>query len=343
MRLAAISAAVFSFAFGFAATDACAQANGIVRNVHIEMTAAGTDAAPTLAPQPTPITATPAITSASSAPVQRASSNLALSPDEEVLSSGQKSIATSALTQSRATLSSPGHFPTPPTPSHVEITGNDPAILHVRHGVTANFDVSANEPNMVATPFQKPKVVVNVQNNEDPSGSRVWGSDVFFTPKKETTVFIKDAAVPNSAVVTLHLIPQTISGRSVTLVLDGAIPSNRPDSGDSSDTPSSYVEGITETMKKAVLNQIPDGYTEAPLDAPMAISGPVQATPVGRYAGSESDIYHYRLVDTGTQPITLSEEAFASDQVRAVTIFPNLSIQPGQATDVYIMFAKQGM
>lgn len=165
---------------------------------------------------------------------------------------------------------------------------------------------------------------------------------MFSSPKEETTVFVKDAAVANSPVVSLHLLPAKIAGRSVTLVLDGAIPerSNIPQSAGED---SSYVGGITAAMKQAVLGQIPDGYTQAPLDAPMAISGPIKASPVGRYAGSDADIYRYRLTNAGTESVTLSEEAFGSEHVLAVTIFPNLAVRPGETTDVFIMFAKQVM
>jgi conjugal transfer pilus assembly protein TraK len=360
--------------FAAVAGPAAAQDDGVVRNVHIQMDPASVAAPPSATG--TPISSAPgqppvltradisrlitslksgqndgAVATAPVAPIIDASSQRAtaatrsdpisqgLGPNETVVHTVMQQLVSAG---DRTVLGNRGHFPAPPSAAVAQMPAENPAVLHVRHGVTADFEVSGAQPNMVATPFMKPKVVNKRVNGEDPSGSRVWGSDIFFSPKEETTVFIKDAGLPNSPVVALHLLPRKISGRSVTLVLDGAIPQGRGDP-QSAGEESGYVEGITATMKQAVLGQVPDGYTEALLDAPMAISGPIKATPIGRYAGTDADIYRYRLLNTGTEPITLSEEAFGSDHVLAVTIFPNLAVRPGETTDVLIMFAKQVM
>ena len=149
-----------------------------------------------------------------------------LGPNETVVHTVMQQLVSAG---DRTVLGNRGHFPAPPSAAVAQMPAENPAVLHVRHGVTADFEVSGAQPNMVATPFMKPKVVNKRVNGEDPSGSRVWGSDIFFSPKEETTVFIKDAGLPNSPVVALHLLPRKISGRSVTLVLDGAIPQGRGD------------------------------------------------------------------------------------------------------------------
>ncbi|CAB3731978.1 hypothetical protein LMG22037_05660 [Paraburkholderia phenoliruptrix] len=366
--------APFILAIAAVAGPAAAQDDGVVRNVHIQMDPAGVAPPPpatgipiSSAPVQPPVltradisrlitslksgqndgaaAAVPVVPSTDVSP-QRATASIpsapisqGLGPNETVVRTVMQQLVSAG---DRTVLGNRGHFPAPPTPAVAQMPAENPAVLHVRHGVTADFEVSAAQPNMVATPFMKPKVVNKRVNGEDLSGSRVWGSDIFFSPKEETTVFIKDSGLPNSPVVSLHLLPRKIAGRSVTLVLDGAIPQGRGDPHSSGEE-SGYVEGITATMKQAVLGQVPDGYTEALLDAPMAISGPIKATPIGRYAGTDADIYRYRLLNTGTEPITLSEEAFGSDHVLAVTIFPNLAVRPGETTDVLIMFAKQVM
>lgn len=365
---AARAMTAFVIALGATPMTAFAQDSGVVRNVHIEMDpAAGTASDPAAQP----VAAAPAIQplQTTTAPIDQAQPPMltrgdisrlvsalksgrttdsptdGLSPGEEIVQGAQRTIPMArpvdALPQSPRPVPQ-GHFPAPPDPMVDQMPSDNPAVLHVRHGVTADFQVSSSQPNMVVTPFSKPKVIDKKVGGEDPSGSRVLGTDVFFSPKEETTVFIKDAAVANSPVVSLHLLPAKIAGRSVTLVLDGAIPVTGSDP-QSAGEDSGYVGGVTFTMKQAVLGQVPDGYTEAPLDAPMAISGPIKASPVGRYAGSDADIYRYHLTNTGTEPVTLSEEAFGSEHVLAVTIFPSLAVRPGESTDVFIMFAKQVM
>lgn len=369
-QLVPVARAIALLTIALAATPATvfAQDSGVVQNVHIEMDppagttpeAAAQPAAAPAAMQPRQATVAPDNQTSppilTRADISRLVNSLktgqtgdapteGLGPGEEVVRSPAPAapmVPTVDLPPQPQRVAPHGHFPAPPNPTVDQMPGQDPAVLHVRHGVTADFQVSSTQPNMVVTPFTTPKVIAKKVGGEDPSGSRVLGTDVFFSPKEETTVFVKDAAVANSPVVSLHLLPAKIAGRSVTLVLDGAIPegSNIPQSAGED---SGYVGGITAAMKQAVLGQIPDGYTEAPLDAPMAISGPIKASPVGRYAGSDADIYRYHLTNAGTESVTLSEEAFGSEHVLAVTIFPNLAVRPGETTDVFIMFAKQVM
>ena len=44
----------------------------------------------------------------------------------------------------------------------------------------------------------------------------------------------------------------------------------------------------------------------------------------------------------GNQQQTLTEEFFGDKDVAAVTIYPNLSLQPNQSTDVLIMTKRGG-
>ncbi|NEX63394.1 TraK domain-containing protein [Noviherbaspirillum galbum] len=231
-----------------------------------------------------------------------------------------------------------GRFPSPPKPSTPkELTTAAPEVIAVRHGVTARIEVSDSAPNLISTPFRKPRVV----DIDKIAQARPLGSDVFVLPSRETTIFIKDTAQANSPTIGLHLVPQRRPGRAINLVMDGGIPADRRETTDWGTKPSDYIDGIRSTMKSAVMGEVPSGFTEGPLSAPMAVSGAIAATPVKRYAGSDADIYRYRLVNKGTAMVTLTEEAFASDRVKAVTIYPNLAIDAGQSTEVFIMFAKE--
>jgi conjugal transfer pilus assembly protein TraK len=233
-----------------------------------------------------------------------------------------------------------GRFPAPAKPAPgKELAASAPEIITVRHGITSRVEVSENQPNLISTPFRKPRII----DNDKIAQARPLGADVFVMPSRETTIFIKDSAQANSPVVGIHLVPQRRPGRAINLVMDGSIPADRRETTDWGIKPSDYVDGLRATMKSAATNDVPLGYTTGPLSAPMAVSGTIAATPVARYAGSDSDIYRYRLTNNGQTTITLTEEAFASDRVKAVTIFPNLAIGPGQSTEVFIMFAKEDL
>ena len=236
--------------------------------------------------------------------------------------------------------SPPATFPSPPkSPAATELLAVSPDIIKVRHGITARVEVSDRDPSLISTPFRKPKIV----DNDRIAQAKLMGGDIFVLPSRETTIFIKDGAQTNSAVIGLHLVPTRKEARSVTLIMDGAIPAERRDNTDWANKPNDYIDSLRITMKQVVMGEVPNGYTEGPLAAPMAVSGKIGAVPVRRYAGSETDIYEYQLTNNGSITVTLSEEAFASQTVRAVELYPNIAVAPGQSTNVYIMFSKESI
>jgi conjugal transfer pilus assembly protein TraK len=234
-----------------------------------------------------------------------------------------------------------GNFPPPASGVGRPVMGkaSPPSIVTVAHGSTTTIEVSDSEPNLISTPFLKPKVV----DRDRAAQATLLGSDVFVTPGRPTTIFIKDGAQRNSPVIGLHLIPVRAPAHAVSLVLDGGIPAERRDTADWANKPNDYVDNIRASLKQAVMGEVPIGYTEAPLTAPMAVSGSVYAEPVKRYAGTDADIYRYRLTNKGAAAVTLSEEAFGSERVLAVTLYPKIALGAGDSTEVFIMFAKEGM
>jgi len=248
---------------------------------------------------------------------------------------------TYSASERKLTLSQPGIFPTPlPAPSANHMEADPPQIVHVRHDTITTIEVADDAPSLLSTPFRKPYVI----DNDKIAQARPMGSDVFVLPSRNTTIFLKDKSQANSPTFGVELL--RVHGkkvRPVSFVLDGALPADRRDTNDWSKKPNDYVNGIQMTMKQIAMNEVPIGYTIGPLTAPMAVSGGLTASPDKRYAGSDDDVYCYKLLNKGQTIVTLSEEAFASDRAKAVTIYPNLALEPGQNTSVCVMFTKEDL
>ncbi|WP_175762014.1 TraK domain-containing protein [Burkholderia anthina] len=237
--------------------------------------------------------------------------------------------------------------PIPPTPLDAPLPalgfapGSDrpvkPTVVRCRPGVNAMVPVASGFMNQFDTPFSDPKVI-DIEGDDE--NFRV-GNSRYILPNKSTpiAIWITDSK-PNAPKCSLTLIPQNIPAQNIILQLEG--PSGATASGAGPDSEETGREGqysvqLRTLMRSLARHIIPRGYSVERLDVPMAISNGIQAKPVSLYGGSRYDIYEYRLTNRGPTPVTLSEEAFATKGVRAVSFFPLLLLAPGQSTSVFII------
>ncbi|WP_420213503.1 hypothetical protein ACN8ZM_40530 (plasmid) [Burkholderia aenigmatica] len=197
--------------------------------------------------------------------------------------------------------------------------------------------VASGFMNRFETPFAEPKVI---DTEGDDENLRV-GNSRFILPSKQTpiAIWITDSK-PNAPMCSLTLIPQNIPAQNVILQLEGpsgaAAPAAGPDSEETG-REGQYSIQLRTLMRSLARHIIPRGFSVERLDVPMAISNGIQAKPVSLYGGSRFDIYEYALTNRGSTPVTLSEEAFATKGVRAVSFFPLVMLAPGQSTRVFII------
>ena len=105
---------------------------------------------------------------------------------------------------------------------------------------------------------------------------------------------------------------------------------------------SGFVNRMRDVLRDIVQGRNPRGYTVRPLASKMALTNGLTAKPVELYASSSHDIYRFRITNGSSTTQTLTEEFFGDKDVAAVTIYPNLSLQPNQSTDVLIMTKRGG-
>ncbi|WP_227742886.1 TraK domain-containing protein [Burkholderia gladioli] len=229
----------------------------------------------------------------------------------------------------------PGLGPAPGTEKPVA-----PVVIRCRPGQNAMVPIAENFPNRFDTPFVDPHVI---DTKGDDSNMRVSNS-LFLTANRTTpfAIWIVNGKA-GSQMCSLTLIPQNIPAQNLVLQMEGAIRGD-PDSAfargardEETGLESQYTIGLRTLMRTVARGIAPRGFSEERLEVGMAVSNGIAAKPEHLYAGSQFDIYVYRLTNTSKSPVTLSEEAFGTKGVRAVAFNPYIILPPGQSTEVYII------
>lgn len=206
-----------------------------------------------------------------------------------------------------------------------------------RYGENRSVPVSADQPNMILTPFADPNVVGDgVGYDLGRNGNVII---VSATKKRPFWISIVDKSNPTATPVSLTLQPRP-GMQSQTIVMQvagkGAVDSDSDGHG------SGFVNRMRDVLRDIVQGRNPRGYTVRPLASKMALTNGLTAKPVELYASSSHDIYRFRITNGSSTTQTLTEEFFGDKDVAAVTIYPNLSLQPNQSTDVLIMTKRGG-
>lgn len=198
--------------------------------------------------------------------------------------------------------------------------------------------VSLTQINRLATPFESPQVI-------DASGASVKtvGQDIYFRPSSDAPVTIY---VSNGANQTLGitLVPRA-NLPAQTIVMQPDTPAGSVRQSQSSGAaatsdevlPSDYVGRLNVIIRSVALGQTPQGFTKSRLPASAASTSDLTVFPDYKLSGSNYDVYAYRVKSTTAIPIELKEEGFFSDGVRAIAFYPNVVLQQGDETAVFVV------
>ncbi|MCX7173704.1 MAG: type-F conjugative transfer system secretin TraK [Proteobacteria bacterium] len=206
------------------------------------------------------------------------------------------------------------------------------------------IQISGDFANRIATPFRSPKATGIV----DPELVTIEqeGQSLFVQVKNDQAValFISDAALPNSPVLSVTLVPrrglppQTIVLQPQGTGLGGEATHK---SNDLSDT---YSGMLRDWLREVAAGRAPRGFTESSFRGVAGAVDPFVVRPVKRYAGARFDIFHYILevasgVASGVE-VEIDEDSFSSEGVRAVAIFPRQRLVRGDLTNVFVVADK---
>lgn len=187
-------------------------------------------------------------------------------------------------------------------------------------------------PNRISTPFSAPRVIdsSNVDIKQD-------GSNIFVSPKTtDPFVIYITGSEPGDQVISLTLIPKDIPAQTIVLQVDTTAVVRQQKT-------ESYTQQLIELLRLVAAGKAPEGFSEGRMPNAIAINGELSITPKSRYSGSWMDIYRYSVLNNGKEMAELSETSFYRKGVRAVAIYPNLTLRPGDTTDVYVVADKSAL
>lgn len=196
-------------------------------------------------------------------------------------------------------------------------------------------NVSQSLVNRISTPFRNPTVMTNGGAN-----FQVIGQDVYIEMNSDQPIGVyvreDEEITNNSPVASLTLIPKAIPSQNVTLVLDQSVRDRA--SSQNVKLASDYEDGLRASLSKAVLGDIPDGFSRSnSMNKSIAKIGPVMLRPKNMLSGVDQNIFVYTAENTSSQVVELVEASFHYDGVRAVAFYPEIRLAPNQKTNVYIL------
>lgn len=196
-------------------------------------------------------------------------------------------------------------------------------------------NVSQSLVNRISTPFRSPTVMTNGGAN-----FQVIGQDVYIEMNSDQPIGVyvreDEEITNNSPVASLTLIPKAIPSQNITLVLDQSVRDRA--SSQNVKLASDYEDGLRASLSKAVLGDIPDGFSRSnSMNKSIAKIGPVMLRPKNMLSGVDQNIFVYTAENTSSQVVELVEASFHYDGVRAVAFYPEIRLAPNQKTNVYIL------
>lgn len=259
-----------------------------------------------------------------------------------------------SLTEGRAMLAArdatppegrPAQRPRPSVklPGVGQIKGDDAMfnanVISVRPDRTEVVYISKNFPNRIATPFSVPKMIgADIQDLVTQVGSSLYVQPGVQNP---LGVFITGSS-PGDPVISITLVPKDMPQQTVSLLLDsttdaGKRPKSKDGSGDS------YTNRLVNLLREVASGRAPAGFSEGALPNAIGRMGNLLVMPEMRYSGHDMDIFKYRIENKGPSALEINEADFYQEGVLAVSAFPNVRLNPGGATFVFIVADKSAV
>jgi len=235
----------------------------------------------------------------------------------------------------------------PAPPLKVTNQKNDIAVIP---GVTEIVPVALGQLNRIVTPFERPELKTTSQ-----AATRVDGSVIYLAPKTETPVglYLTEKG-DESLAISITLVPKRIPPREIRLSLAADAEGLGYHSREKArrwEEAYPYEETLRNLLRQIALGQLPPGY------ALRASVPPARRTCAreeeAKRAGILFDFERAQMLvgahlevavgvvhNTGERPVELKESWCAGDAVAAVAFWPEVVLEPGQATEVYVAFQR---
>lgn len=198
--------------------------------------------------------------------------------------------------------------------------------------------VSRSYPNRISTPFRHPMLVGELPAGYNKETIKIAGSSMYFPSVDQSLAVFITGNDAGDQVISLTLMPKDIPAQTVQLMLDGgddASPDRKSDA-----VPGSYTDALVAKFRSIAMGKVPSGFSSAKMRPTIARAGALIVIPEERFSGQRLDIYRYRVENAGKGMLELAETAFYEDGVRGVAIYPNLKLNAGEFTYVFVAADK---
>lgn len=214
--------------------------------------------------------------------------------------------------------------------------------LKVMSGVNEIVEVALGHLNRIVTPFEAPEVYTASQ-----AKTKVVGNVVYVGTDKAVPIglYITNKGDDGAEAISLTLVPKRIPSRELRVQIQ-----TYSSGGDSRtrrwEESQPYVETIRNLLRTLALGDRPAGYElrEKPTKwAPLCRAPEELKELIFSFAQGQSALGHHFEVAIGTvkngadHPVELDETWCAGDGIAAVAFWPRNLIEPGQATEVYVV------
>ena len=226
--------------------------------------------------------------------------------------------------------------------SGVKATGSN--VVKVESGRNVTLTVAGDQLNRVVTPFTNPLVhtVSKAKINVD-------GSVVYVSLAQEdgpSTMFITETGESDPS-ISLTLVPQAVAPREVRLTLAGGVGSVVSVSGSKSakwEKSLPYTEALEKVMVGTARGEVPPGYNLRNLashDPSPRCRMAVRVEPRQVLEGHNFLVVVSRLTNISSQQLMVDESTCYQEGVRAVAVWPQVSLAPRQSTELYVVYQRE--
>lgn len=212
------------------------------------------------------------------------------------------------------------------------------SVIHVSAKRNEVVYVSSTYPNRFSTPFSHPMLVGALPEGYTDDTIKVVNSSMYFPSVDKPLAIFVTGNDPGDQVVSLTLMPKDIPAQTVQLMLDDA--ENLQPDRKSDAVPNSYTDALVAKFRSIATGKVPQGFSSAKMPPTIARAGALVVIPEERFSGQKLDIYRYRVENAGKGAVELAETAFYENGVRGVAIYPNLKLDAGESTYVFVAADK---
>ncbi|MBU2766070.1 conjugal transfer protein TraK [Acidithiobacillus ferrivorans] len=205
--------------------------------------------------------------------------------------------------------------------------------IRIVAGSTYAVPVSGVTPNLFATPFAHPRIIVG---NKQYAQHFQHGSDAIIsvTPSFPVGVYITGEN-SSDPVASLTLIPKNSPAKNYRLVFPGFVPKRAP----RMPYHSAYASVMVNLIRDAVLDQVPDNYRQSRRIPDLVSPDPLSWSGLHHWIGGHYQIVSYKLTNHVHQAVDLAENDFYQKGVLSVAFYPHHKLYPGESTQLYLVEA----